>query len=74
MATLNHLTCQYVKGSPGGSDGKEFACNARDTGLIPGLGRCKYVSLHGKRDFTEMIKVRKSEMGRLPWVKCVGAV
>ena len=25
--------------SPGGSDGKESACNAGDTGLIPGLGR-----------------------------------
>ena len=24
---------------PGGSDGKESACNARDPGLIPGLGR-----------------------------------
>ena len=24
---------------PGGSDGKESACNARDTGLIPWLGR-----------------------------------
>ena len=26
-------------GVPGGSDGKEFACNAGDLGLIPGLGR-----------------------------------
>ena len=26
-------------GFPGGSDGKEFACNAGDPGLIPGLGR-----------------------------------
>ena len=24
-------------GFPGGSDGKEFACNAGDLGLIPGL-------------------------------------
>ena len=24
---------------PGGSDGKEFACNERDMGSIPGLGR-----------------------------------
>ena len=24
---------------PGGSDGKAFACNAGDLGLIPGLGR-----------------------------------
>ena len=26
-------------GFPGGSDGKEFACSARDLGLIPELGR-----------------------------------
>ena len=26
-------------GFPGGSDGKEPACNAGDPGLIPGLGR-----------------------------------
>ena len=26
-------------GFPGGSDGKEFACNTGDLGLIPGLGR-----------------------------------
>ena len=26
-------------GFPGGSDGKETACNAGDTGLIPGQGR-----------------------------------
>ena len=27
-------------GFPGGSNGKESACNAGDQGLIPGLGRC----------------------------------
>ena len=26
-------------GFPGGSDGKESACNVGDPGLIPGLGR-----------------------------------
>ena len=26
-------------GFPGGSAGKELACNVRDLGLIPGLGR-----------------------------------
>ena len=26
-------------GFPGGSDGKESACNARDPGSVPGLGR-----------------------------------
>ena len=28
-------------GFPGGLDSKESACNARDLGLIPGLGRRK---------------------------------
>ena len=28
------------QGFPGGSEGKESACNAGDLGLIPGLGRC----------------------------------
>ena len=28
-----------LSGVPGGSDGKESACNAGDLGLIPGLGR-----------------------------------
>ena len=27
------------EGSPGGSDGKLSACNAEDSGLIPGSGR-----------------------------------
>ena len=30
--------CIYI-GLPGGSDGKESACNAGDLSLIPGLGR-----------------------------------
>ena len=29
----------YRVGFPGGSDGKAFACNAGDPGLIPGSGR-----------------------------------
>jgi len=28
-----------IQGFPGGSDGKESACNARNLGWIPGLGR-----------------------------------
>ena len=30
---------RILQGLPGGSDGKESACNAGDLGLIPGLGR-----------------------------------
>ena len=29
----------FLKGFPGGSAGKESACNAGDLGLIPGLGK-----------------------------------
>ena len=36
---LNY-TCISLTCFPGGSDGKESACNARDLGSIPGLGRC----------------------------------
>ena len=28
-----------LQGFSGGSDGKDYACNAGDPGLIPGLGR-----------------------------------
>ena len=28
------------QGFPGGSEGKESTCNARDLGSVPGLGRC----------------------------------
>ena len=31
--------CDSVRGCPGGSDGKEFACNAGDLGSIPRSGR-----------------------------------
>ena len=40
--TLNVMYCGWIiqgQGLPGGSDGKESACNAGDLGSIPGLGR-----------------------------------
>ena len=36
LGNNNHI---YSQSFPGGSDGKESACNAGDLGLIPGLGR-----------------------------------
>ena len=33
-----NLLCEIEKDFPGGSDGKESACNAGDPGLIAGLG------------------------------------
>ena len=35
----NKLAYNMHKGFPGGSDGKESTCDARDLGSIPGLGR-----------------------------------
>ena len=34
-----HLPSSFALPFPGGSDGKESACNAGDLGLVPGLGR-----------------------------------
>ena len=42
IAILAYITSQAAYpslGFPGGSDGKESACNAGELGLIPGLGR-----------------------------------
>ena len=36
---MDCVTLHITMGFPGGSDGKESACNARDVGLIPGSGR-----------------------------------
>ena len=38
MRAFNNEIIVY-KGCPGGSDGKESACNAGDLGSIPGSGR-----------------------------------
>ena len=35
----DRLLTPVILGFPGGSDGKEFACNAGDLGSIPELGR-----------------------------------
>ena len=39
MLSLVFINYLSILGFPGGSDGKESACNARDLGSIPGLGR-----------------------------------
>ena len=43
MNTIDWLSVSYlapsILGFPGGSDGKESACNAIDLGSIPGWGR-----------------------------------
>ena len=37
--TSSYYHCYFFCSFPGGSDGKESACNAGDVGSIPGLGR-----------------------------------
>ena len=39
ITTWEVYVCMYAKGFPGSSAGKESACNAGDTGSIPGSGR-----------------------------------
>ena len=60
------LICQEIKiapprGFPGGSNGKESACDAGDVGLIPGVGRSpgeghgnplQYSGLENPRDYS----------------------
>ena len=47
-------------GFPGGSEGKESACNAGDWGLIPGLGRSPGEGTHStipESDTTEQLSL-----------------
>ena len=39
LVIIFHITYTILRGYPGGSDGRENACNAGDLGSIPGLGR-----------------------------------
>ena len=39
-------------GIPGGSAGKESACNAEDLGLIPGLGRSPGEGKHYSHEYS----------------------
>ena len=39
MIFKNEILYKILGGFPGSSVGKESTCNARDPGLIPGLGR-----------------------------------
>ena len=56
-------------GFPGGSDGKESACNAGGLGLIPGLGRSPGGG-HGNRlqdSYLENPHGQRSLAGYSPW-------
>ena len=51
------------EGLPGGSDGKEFTCNAGDLGLIPGLER--FISL--EKEMALQHSCRENPMDRGAW-------
>ena len=58
-----------VNGFPGSSNGKESAHNARDLGLIPGLGRSPGVG-HGnplQHSCLEIPHGQRSLVGYSPW-------
>ena len=59
-----------VPGFPGGSDGKESACNSGDLGLIPGLGRS-----HGEgNDYPLQYSGLENSMDRGAWWAIVHGV
>ena len=39
MFLLFNMLSSFVMGFPGGSEGKESACNTGDLGSVPGIGR-----------------------------------
>ena len=39
MSLLFNMLSSFVMGFPGGSEGKESACNTGDLGSVPGIGR-----------------------------------
>ena len=61
---------EIVKGFPGGSDGKESACNAGDLGWIPGLGKSP-----GKgNDYPLLYSCQENSMDRGAWWAIVHGV
>ena len=59
-----------VGGFPGGSDGKESACNAEDLGLIPGLGKSSRDGLGNPLQYSCLVK----SMDRGAWQATVHGV
>ena len=54
---------------PDGSDGKQFACNVGDLGLIPGLGRSPGVGYGNPLQYSclENPHGQRSLVGYSPW-------
>ena len=61
----------YKRGFPGGSNGKESACKARDPGLIPGWGR----SPGGEDPLEKEMATHSSILAwRIPWTEEPGGL
>ena len=60
---------QTSEGFPGGSDGKESACNARDLGSVPGLGRSPGAGHGNPLQYSglENPHAQRSLVGCSPW-------
>ena len=65
MYTLSYLGITQ-KGFPGGSDGKESACNAGDSGSIPGLRRSPGEEMATHSSILAW-RVPGTEAGYSPW-------
>ena len=64
------MTPLAIWGFPGGSDGKESACNLGDPGWIPGLGR----SPGERKGYTLQYSCLENSMKRGAWHAAVHAV
>ena len=49
---MNKQNVVYTYGSPGGSDGKDSACNGEDPGSILGLGRSPGERNHNRLQYS----------------------
>ena len=65
LTTCFSLLVSSCGGFPGGSDGKESACNAGDLSLIPGLGR--YLE-EGMATHSRVL------VWRIPWIEEPGGL
>ena len=63
------MVLNVVKGFPGGSDGKESACNAGDLGSTPGLGRSLGGGYGNSLQYSclEKLHGQRSLVGYSPW-------
>ena len=66
---LSRLPTLYRFDVPGGSDGKESACNAGDPGLIPGSGRGPGEGYGNPLQYSCL----ENSMGRVAWQATVCA-